>query len=192
MPEATKIMIIRHAEKPDDTTQGIDAVGSPGKEFLTVRGWQRAGALARFFAPADAKLKRPGIETPQFLFASGPLSKEQKQDTGDGSKSFRPEQTITPLAKLLGSKVPFNLTFVEGDEAQMAASATQCGGVVLISWQHEKIPTIADAILGKSGIAPSKWPGNRFDLVWVFDLQPDGKYSFSQVPQMLLAGDSPV
>jgi hypothetical protein len=31
-----------------------------------------------------------------------------------------------------------------------------------------------------------------FDLVWVFDLPPDGKYLFNQVPQMLLAGDLPV
>jgi hypothetical protein len=45
-------------------------------------------------------------------------------------------------------------------------------GIVLISWQHEAIRTVANAILGKSGIAPSKWPGDRFDLVWVFDLQP--------------------
>jgi hypothetical protein len=126
------------------------------------------------------------------LFASGSVSKKQKQDSGNGSKSFRPEQTITPLAKLLGSKVPFNLMFVEGEEAQMAAAATQCDGVVLISWQHEKIPAVANAILGKSGIAPSKWPGGRFDLVWVFDLQPDGKYLFNQIPQMLLAGDLPV
>jgi len=29
---------------------------------------------------------------------------------------------------------------------------------------------------------------NRFDIVWVFDLRPDGTYLFSQVPQMLLAG----
>jgi hypothetical protein len=33
MPGATKIMIIRHAEKPDDTTQGVDADGTPGKNF---------------------------------------------------------------------------------------------------------------------------------------------------------------
>jgi len=189
MAIARKIMLIRHAEKPEGAVQGVDANGNEGKEFLTVQGWQRAGALARFFAPASAQFQRPGIEQPQFLFASGPMSKKQKQ-AGTGSKSYRPEQTITPLSQLLGSTVPLNLNFVEGEEEQVAAAATACAGVVLIAWQHEDIPTIADAILGKTGVVPSKWPGDRFDVVWVFDLQ-EGEYAFSQVPEMLLAGDLP-
>ena len=86
--------------------------------------------------------------------------------------------------------MPLNLNFVEGEEEQVAAAATACAGVVLIAWQHEDIPTIADAILGKTGVVPSKWPGDRFDVVWVFDLQ-EGGYAFSQVPEMLLAGDLP-
>jgi hypothetical protein len=73
----------------------------------------------------------------------------------------------------------------------MAAAAIACYGLVLIAWQHEDIPAIANAILGKAGVVPPKWPGDRFDVVWVFDLQPVGGYSFSQVPQMLLADDLP-
>jgi hypothetical protein len=190
MAIASKIMLIRHAEKPGGAVQGVDINGSNGKEFLTVQGWQRAGALARFFAPASPQFQRPGIEQPQFLFASGPVSKKQKQ-AGEGSKSYRPEQTVTPLSQLLGSTVPLNLNFVEGEEEQVATAATACAGVVLMAWQHEEIPTIADAILGKTGVVPSNWPGDRFDVVWVFDLRQDGGYSFSQAPQMLLAGDLP-
>ena len=130
----------------------------------------------------------PGIEQPQFLFASGPASKQQKK-AGNGSKSCRPEQTITPLSQLLGSAVPLNLNFVKGEEQQVAAAAMACTGVVLIAWQHEDIPAIAEAILGKTGVVPATWPGNRFDVVWVFNLGPNSGYSFSQVPQMLLAGD---
>jgi hypothetical protein len=155
-----------------------------------VQGWQRAGALARFFAPLSPQFQHPGIETPQFLFASGPISKKQK-NADDGSKSFRPEQTITPLSQLLGSAASLNLTFVKGEEQQLAAAAMACAGVVLIAWQHEDIPAIADAIVGKTGVVPRNWPGNRFDVVWVFDLGSDGGYSFSQAPQMLLAGDLP-
>jgi len=63
-------------------------------------------------------------------------------------------------------------------------------GIALIAWQHEEIPAIGEAILGsKPGTLP-KWPGDRFDLVWVFDLDKSGSYKFSQVPQMLLAGDT--
>src|SRR5580658_1998007 len=178
-------MLIRHAEKPDGTAQGVDVNGNGGKEFLVVRGWQRAGALVGLFAPASDQSRRPGIDRPQALFASGPVSGKDKK-AGGGSKSDRPEQTITPLSQALG--VPIDLSSAEGEERQVAAAALALSGVVLIAWQHESIPAIADAILGKTGIVPSKWPGDRFDVVWVFDLQPNGKYSFSQVPQLLLAG----
>ena len=52
---ARKIMVIRHAEKPDDagTIFGITIEGHQDSEELSVRGWQRAGALATFFAPPD-------------------------------------------------------------------------------------------------------------------------------------------
>jgi hypothetical protein len=190
MAVAQKIMLIRHAEKPEGEIQGVDVSGNGGKEFLVVQGWQRAGALARFFAPVSPQFQRPGIELPQFLFAAGPVGKKQKK-ASNGSKSCRPEQTLTPLSKLLGRKVPLNLNFVKGDEQQVAEAAMACAGVVLIAWQHEDIPAIANAILGKAGVVPATWPGNRFDVVWVFDLGPRGGYSFSQVPQMLLPGDLP-
>jgi len=153
-----------------------------------VQGWQRAGALARFFAPLSSQFQRPGIAQPQFLLAAGPVSKTQKKDDGDGSKSQRPEQTITPLSQLIG--VTIDSAFVKGRETQVAAAVVASGDVVLIAWQHEDIPAIAAAIPGASGF-PSPWPGSRFDIVWVFDLRPDGAYLFSQVPQMLLAGDLP-
>jgi len=188
MANAAKIMIIRHAEKPEGSVQGVDISGNDGTENLTVQGWQRAGALARFFAPLSSQFQRPGIAQPQFLLASGPVSKAQKKDDGDGSKSQRPEETITPLSQLISLTV--NSTFVKGQETQVAAAAVASGGVVLIAWQHEAIPAIAAAVPGASGF-PSPWPGSRFDIVWVFDLQSDGTYSFSQVPQMLLAGDLP-
>jgi hypothetical protein len=34
------------------------------------------------------------------------------------------------------------------------------------------------------------WPGHRFDLVWVFDLNPEAAWTFVQAPQLLLRGDS--
>jgi hypothetical protein len=50
---ANKIMVIRHAEKPDDsgTVFGVTTEGLQDPEELTVRGWQRAGALATFSHP---------------------------------------------------------------------------------------------------------------------------------------------
>ena len=63
-------------------------------------------------------------------------------------------------------------------------------GNVLISWEHEAIPTIAGQIAGNSLIYPQKWPSERFDLVWVFDRSLGAtNWTFTQVPQMLLSGD---
>jgi hypothetical protein len=190
MATTTKIMIIRHAEKPEGAVQGVEIDGNDGKEFLVVQGWQRAGALARFFAPLSAQFQRPGIDQPEFLFASGPVSKKEK-NAGGGSKSDRPEQTLTPLSQFLGRQVPVNLDFAQGEETEVASASATCGGVALIAWQHEDIPAIAGAILGQTDVVPATWPGERFDVVWVFDLEANGQYSFSQVPQMLLAGDLP-
>ena len=39
---------------------------------------------------------------------------------------------------------------------------------------------------------PKKWP-DRYDRVWIFDLDPStGMYLFNQVAQLLLAGDQPI
>ena len=43
----TRIMIIRHAEQHE--VAGITREGQVDPQSLTVRGWQRAGALVPFF-----------------------------------------------------------------------------------------------------------------------------------------------
>jgi hypothetical protein len=77
----------------------------------------------------------------------------------------------------------------------MADAALQCEGVALIAWQHQDIPAIGHHFLKHTGTSaltiPASWPDERYDLVWVFD-RPSGSgpiISFSQVPQLLLAGD---
>eukprot|EP01035_Chromulina_nebulosa_P061835 gene61835-84570_t len=69
-----KIMFTRHAEKPFGTTQGVGPDGTANPEDLIVRGWQRAGALVRFFAPRDPADLAPGIATPTAIFASDAAS----------------------------------------------------------------------------------------------------------------------
>ena len=61
---------------------------------------------------------------------------------------------------------------------------------VLISWQHEALPAIAGLVRGASDGVPQRWPGYVYDLVWVFDLQPSGAWSFTQVPELVMPGDS--
>lgn len=182
MSTASKIMVIRHAEKPADNPppQGVDINGDADPESLIPLGWQRAGALACLFAPARGPLQAPELATPQVVFAAG---------VGHHSHSERPEETVSAVVARLG--ITPNTGYLKGDEPAMTAAAMASEGVVLICWQHEAIPGIANQIVGNETTVPQTWPGSRFDLVWVFDLDSaSGSYTFSQVPQLLLAGDS--
>lgn len=175
---ATRIMLIRHAEKPDGNDGGVDQKGNADKHDLIVRGWQRAGALVRYFAnPSDPNglIKRPAT-----IFATEPAS---------GSESKRPLHTVTTLAKFLNLDI--DSTIAEGSEDALVKAAIASDGVVLIAWHHEKIPAIANLVL-QNKTAPQKWPGDRFDVVWIFSrAAADAPWIFSQAPQLLLSGDSP-
>jgi hypothetical protein len=182
--KAPKIMLIRHAEKPNGSTTGVRQSGDACARSLTVRGWQRAGALSSLFAPACGPLQNDWLAKPKFIFASATVD----DPVGGNSRSRRSQETVMPLAELLGLHV--NLGYSKGEEKRLAKAAQACDGPVLIAWQHENIGAIANYILGTSG-APSPWPPDRFDVIFVLDPNPlDGKYSLVQVPQCLLAGDS--
>ena len=179
---AKKIMVIRHAEKHDDAglIAGVTIEGRPDPEDLTVRGWQRAGALIGLFLPPDGVFIDRSLATPDAIFASG---------IGPHSKSQRPQNTVAPLAAKLGLQL--NTNHLKGDEAALAADVIACNGVVLIAWEHQAIPVIGNAITSNESSCPQSWPDTRFDVVWIFDQDAAaGGWSFHQVPQRLLAGDS--
>jgi hypothetical protein len=179
--QATKIMVIRHAEKPatDLTPYGVTIKGARDKESLTARGWQRAGALANFFAPTNGHFQDPSLAEPQFLYASKFIKRR-------GSR--RPIETIMPLAEKLAMNI--NSHFPRSEVESMLEEVFLCNGVVLICWQREYIPRIAAHVLGNKTLAPQHWPEDRFDVVWVFDRDPSsGRYGFKQVSQRLLMGD---
>ena len=178
---SSKILLIRHAEKPskDGPPHGVTEMGDRSKESLEVRGWQRAGALTHLFAPADGKYQHASLAKPQFLFASRPVKRR-------GSR--RPVETITPLADKL--QIEINSEYRRSEVESMLEDVFSCKGVVLICWQREYLPEIASYIMDHRRVVPDDWPEDRFDMVWVFDLQRStGKYKFRQVPQRLLSGD---
>lgn len=204
---ASKIMIIRHAEKPDTYGEielnGVDELGvhcgKDGSEHLVTRGWQRAGALVTLFAPPWGP-RGPVLATPGFLFAAFPGNDpEGKKDKGEPSK--RPYETLLPLSAVLGS-APFNSSYQKPDYASMVKNALACPGVVLICWEHDDILLMKDQgisyeILKQTGTPldafkiPDKWPGSQYDVVWVFE-RPEGDgviTGFEIVYQQLLAGD---
>jgi len=176
---ADKIMVVRHGEKPGEPPPpyGVDSKGEQNKDCLIPRGWQRSGALACLFSAWGAAA-RPGLAVPKTVYATQPAS-----------KSKRPEETVSAVAALQLNGAKPDTSFGEGQETQLAAAAKAAPGPVLIGWHHEKIPAIANAILGNSTTAPQHWPGKRFDMVWVFDLK-NGAWTFRQTPQLVLFGDS--
>ena len=177
---STKILLIRHAEKPakDSPPFGVTLKGDRSKESLEVRGWQRAGALTHLLAPLDGRFQHPELAKPHYLYASKPVKRR-------GSR--RPIETIMPIAEKLGMEI--NSEYRRSEFEDMLEEVFSHRGVVLICWQREYIPEIASYILDDRRSIP-EWPEDRFDMFWVFDLDPrTGKYKFKQVPQRLLAGD---
>src|SRR3984885_11550943 len=172
---AAKIMLIRHAEKPDgDGGPGLMPSGVENPRALTLTGWKRANALVSLFNPADGALPRPPLAKPGSLFASG-------------SESLRPKQTVAPLAAALNLSIR---TFLKGQEPELVAAVKAAEDPVLISWQHEAIPEIAALIRGGADGVPPKWPSHVYDIVWVLDLQASGAWGFAQVAELLMPGDS--
>jgi hypothetical protein len=178
---ATKIMIIRHAERPPDdgSANGVTLAGAQAPEELIVRGWQRAGALVRLFAPAGGHFADPHLATPDMIFAS---------KVAHHSPSLRPQHTVESLADFLHkSLVPKH---AKGEEEALVADAIAANGTVLIAWEHEAIPDICNLISRDKTTCPQKCHGSRYDLVWVLDRShSSAAWTFAQVPQMLLPGD---
>jgi hypothetical protein len=190
----TKIMIIRHGEKPPKHAAktgpfDVQQNGESGDgNSLIVIGWQRAGALNAFFAPYNAKPANSAIARPDSIYAATPAKESQ-----------RPWETVTPVAAWLGYKQgtpQFNTQFtIGGGEPAMVKSVLGLSGVVLICWEHDNImPNVVGAINAAVPIAnytsiPAAWP-DVFYLVWVFDLDSKGtSYTWTSISQNLMAGD---
>jgi hypothetical protein len=158
-----EILILRHAEKPTDTSN----------ENLSAKGYDRAAALANYlpntFGTIDA------------VFAAG---------VGAKSNSERPRETVTPLAEKLGKKLNDTylkfqyqemITYILGDDAYTDTT-------IAIAWQHTDIATIATAF-GAEKVPVTKWPEDCFDLVWKLTYNGNKGYSLAQIPQLLMFGD---
>ena len=173
-----KVMIVRHGEKPADNENqhpplGVDEDGRHDPRSLSPLGWQRAGALAPWFARATSP-----AATPAALFAAH-----------HHGSSHRARQTLMPLAGFL--KLPIQADLPVGEEQKLAEAVLACDGPVLIAWEHKALPRIPRLLAGPALQCPAEWPEERFDLVWVLDRDAHGAWRFTQVPQQLLGGDSP-
>jgi len=198
-PPPNTIYIVRHGEKPADPPPaaagqapaapaapfGVDFQGNQDPHSLLPRGWQRSGALAVLFDPALGS-PQAGLKTPAALLSPSYGSPAK-------TAGHRTCQTIQGLSDRLGLAIVSD--FAEGSEPQLAASVVSSySGVVLICWKHDHIPAIATSLPTVPGtVIPQPWPGDRFDVIWTFTLVPGSapaQYTFGQIPQQLLSGDT--
>ncbi len=173
-----RVMIIRHAEKPDGSAPGLDADGNEDDSSLSAVGWERAHALVGLFDPVRGD-PRSGLSRPQTIYAAGVT------DDGEGQRT---RETVAPLAEALGLRV--HTEYGKGEEKKLMKDVVELSGATLISWQHSGIPTIADAFEPVTPAPPQEWPSDRFDVVWTFT-RTAGGWHFTQTPELLLPQDDP-
>jgi hypothetical protein len=93
----------------------------------------------------------------------------------DGSRA-RPSETVEPLAQDLGLKVDTSVSRNDYEGAAAAVKAYSGPGNVLVCWEHGELALIVEAVGAKKFAKNSGWdgdhhkikyPGDRFDLIWV-------------------------
>lgn len=155
------VLIIRHAEKPDD----------PDDPNLAPKGRERAAAMAHGWLD---RFPRPDV-----VIA-----------TARSKRSNRPVETVEPLAGALHEHIEAahkdaDFAVLAHD---VLAGPQYAGKVVLICWHHGKIPGLARAL--GAAAAPEKWDPAVYDRVWEIDYIK-GIPAFHDHPEHLLPGDSP-
>lgn len=177
------ILLTRHAEKPDphQGTTGVDRHGRTDPHSLSVRGWQRAGALAALLAHAP-QVAHKSLVRPQRVLATGPSKK---------ARSRREVDTARPVAERLDLRLVDDHT--HGELPALVDEVLGDPAPALVVWHHGEIPKLALALGADPDQVPASWPDHRYDLLWVL-VRTDstaGGYDLDIVPQLLLAGDSP-
>jgi hypothetical protein len=147
----TTVLIIRHAEKPDDGAG------------LAPAGEARARAYVDYFKHLSLDGRSA---TPDTLMA-----------TADSKHSLRPGLTIRPLSQALG--LPVDQRF--GDEQTGALvdalRAGNRGRVLLICWHHGEIPALIEGFGGDAGalLPQGRWPSEVYGWLVVLHFDHAGR-----------------
>jgi hypothetical protein len=159
------VMIIRHAEKPDDGAG------------LTPAGEARAQAYVGYF---EHFTLHGQLITPNALYASA-----------DSRSSMRPRLTITPLSRSLG--LPIDDRFADKQTKDIAAAlrSEAHGNRVLICWHHGEIPKLIHDLGGDpvALLGGDKWPGDVFGWVVVLRYDHQGRLADAEVVHERLMPD---
>jgi hypothetical protein len=101
---------------------------------------------------------------------------------------MRPLQTLQPLQLRTG--LPLNTRYdFEAQEAEVGRWLAQRLDVTLVCGEHSALVAVCQALGKVSPKLPKAWDSKRFDVVWIFESDDGVSWKFSQVPELLLAGD---
>lgn len=155
------IIIIRHAEKV------------PGKDYLDLKGFERASSLGHYFS-GTSLYNNPPIS---HIFAAAP-----KQN------SIRPVQTCTPIAHHYN--LPLHTDFKNNEPEKIArellTNAKYDYSTVLICWSHGHIRPI---VLALGAEDPGFWDKDIYDQVYLITFETDKNPKLQKILQKLMLGD---
>lgn len=143
----TTVLVIRHAEKPES---------GPG---LAPEGTERAQQYAGYFEPFNEQ----GLSLPvNSLFAGA-----------DSKQSARPRLTLEPLSQATGLPLDTRFSTDSPEDLVRALSTEHHGNHILITWRHNKIPALLQALgADPEALLPNGiWPSSVYD--WVVLLRYD-------------------
>jgi|GEM_PF-450775 len=146
----TTVLIIRHAEKPDNGP------------VLSPAGVARAQSYAHYFHPFAIDGKRLQPDT---LIAGA-----------DSADSVRPRLTLEPLSR--ATRIALDTRFATNapDELVHALINEAHGNCILIAWRHKKIaPLLKDFGADSATLLPADtWPDDVYDWVIVLHFDAAG------------------
>jgi hypothetical protein len=133
-----RILLMRHAEKPDD----------PLDPKLSVAGSDRAQKLAKYIPETFGK--------PDFLFAAMP-----------SKHSERPYLTLKPLKKAIDVTINTSYADPDYPTLahHLLTDVDFSGKLLVVCWHHERIPTFAADSGANPRTYPDPWPGKVFNLI---------------------------
>src|ERR1700751_5718693 len=137
-----KILVMRHAEKPD----------TGGDIHLAPEGATRAQHLVTYIPST--------FGPPQFLVA-----------THQSVDSNRPWETIEPLAQSIGVEIDdsFADPHYKALAAEILANQKYPGALLFVWWHHERTPNRPRAPGAPPAAIPDPWNPNIYNLILILD-----------------------
>jgi hypothetical protein len=162
------ILIIRHAEKPDDG------------HGLSVEGKARAEAYVKYFQ--------------DYRLGGQPLRLDYLVAADDSEHSHRSRLTLEPLAAAIGLKPDLRFSARKPRALTAELRSRFHGKTILICWHHSEIPELLEGLgANPKWLLPhGEWPAQQFS--WMLELRFDqeGRLTKGQtkrIKEHLMPGD---